>query len=66
MLITRTIRILPTIATSLLIHNTGSCNYISDYHFIGERASVQIRAGAAYIYMYGGTYAIIVAHATHT
>ena len=35
---------------------------------------VQIRAGAVYIYiyiyiyicMYGGTYAIIVAHATHT
>ena len=25
---------------------------------------VQIRAGA--VYMYGGTYAIIVAHATHT
>ena len=29
---------------------------------------VQIRAGAVYIYiyMYGSTYAIIVAHATHT
>ena len=27
---------------------------------------VQIRAGAVYIYMYGGTYAILVAHATHT
>ena len=29
---------------------------------------VQIRAGAVYIYiyMYGGTYAIIVAHATYT
>ena len=27
---------------------------------------VQIRAGAVYVYMYGGTYAIIVAHATYT
>ena len=27
---------------------------------------VQIRAGAVYIYIYGGTYAIIVAHATRT
>ena len=27
---------------------------------------VQIRAGAVRVYMYGGTYAIIVAHATYT
>ena len=27
---------------------------------------VQIRAGAVYIYMYGRTCAIIVAHVTHT
>ena len=26
---------------------------------------VKIRAGAIYIHIYGGTYAIIVAHATH-
>ena len=36
---------------------------------IGERDSirgVQIRAGAVYMYMYGGTCVILVAHATHT
>ena len=27
---------------------------------------VQIRAGGVYVYMYGGTCAIIVAHATYT
>ena len=38
-------------------------------YVIGERDTirgVQIRAGAVYIYMYEGMYAIIVAHATHT
>ena len=39
------------------------------HRIIGERATirgVQIRAGAVHIYMYGGSYVIIVAHAAHT
>ena len=51
---------------------------VRSYSLASERSErdtirgVQIRAGAVYIYiyiyiyMYGGTYAIIVAHATHT
>ena len=39
-------------------------------HIIGERAKqargVQIRAGAVYIYMYGGTCSKIVAYAVYT
>ena len=46
--------------------------FVIKLSLLGERSEqdtirgVQIRAGAVYIYMYGGTYDIIVAHATHT
>ena len=45
--------------------------YVRRYVCYNWRASeasetLQIRAGTVYIYMYGGMYAIIVAHATHT
>ena len=61
-----------------LIHTFGSIACIkSDVGWLASERSerdtirgVQIRAGAVYIYiyiyMYGGTYAILVAHATHT
>ena len=55
----------------LLLSGTPLINYCWQASERSERDTirdVQIRAGAVYvyIYMYGGTCAIIVAHATHT
>ena len=38
----------------------------TQYIMGGTIRGVQIRAGAVYMYMYEGTCAILVAHATHT